>query len=77
MKGSEGLVDACSALAPHLSSLGVIGFAKAGDVLEDAARAGGGSRVCALGRMQLPPSGWHHDGVGAIAPLFGSAEADS
>ena len=77
VKGTEGLLEACGALAPHLSSLGVIGFGKASDVLEDAVRAGGGSRVCALGRMQLPPIGWHHDGVGAIEPLFGSAEADS
>ena len=70
--GLAGLFDACGALAPHLSSLGVIGFGAASGALDSAALAGGGSRVCALGRMQLPPIGWRHDGMGAIEPLFGS-----
>jgi hypothetical protein len=29
----------------------------------------GVSRVCPLGRMQLPPATWHEDGQPVLAPL--------
>lgn len=70
VRGQTGLARWCAALAPHLSSLGVAGWAKSEDALADLARAGGGSRVCELGRMQLPGLDWRHDGLGAIEPLF-------
>ena len=74
VQGREGLARWCAALAPHLSSLGVVGWGGSEGALTDIALAGGGSRVCALGRMQLPELDWRHDGHGAIEPLFRSGE---
>jgi hypothetical protein len=48
----------------------VTGTSREREPLIAAAMAGGGSRVCALGRMQLPPLDWRHDGRGAIEPLL-------
>ena len=66
--GIDGLAARCASLAPGLSSLGHEGFGGEPRLLE-IARAGGGSRVCALGRMQLPPIDWPHDGMGALQPV--------
>ncbi len=65
--GVRDLGERCAALAPHLSSLGEAGWA--GVDLAPIAEAGGGSRVCPLGRMQLPPIDWPHDGMGALQPM--------
>jgi hypothetical protein len=64
----EVLADRCRGLAPHLSTLGHAGFG--GRDPAGVLRAGGGSRLCPLGRMQLPPIDWHHDGRDAIRPLL-------
>ena len=66
----------CAALAPHLSSLGVTGTSREREELISATKAGGGSRVCALGRMQLPPLDWRHDGLGAIEPLLRTIDVE-
>ncbi|MBW2280482.1 MAG: hypothetical protein JRG76_01700 [Deltaproteobacteria bacterium] len=68
VEGIDGLAARCTSLAPGLSSLGHEGFGGERRLLE-VARAGGGSRVCALGRMQLPPIDWPHDGMGALQPV--------
>ena len=76
VSGHAPLEHWCAALAPHLSSLGVTGNLRERELLVPAAMAGGGSRVCALGRMQLPQLDWRHDGRGAIEPLLRSVEVE-
>jgi len=66
----------CSALAPHLSSLGHAGFADERDVVR-AARMGGASRVCPLGQMQFPPIGWRHDGLDPLGSLLRYVDVES
>ncbi len=66
--GVAGLAERCAALAPHLSSLGHEGFGDAD--LDAIATRNGGSRTCPLGRMQLPPIDWPHDGIGALQPVY-------
>ena len=53
-------------LRPHLSTCGV--WPATPENAEFAA-ALGVTRVCPLGRMQLPPLTWHHDGQPVLAPL--------
>jgi hypothetical protein len=65
----ESAVDWCATLAPHLSSVGQGGFGTRSERLVEAAARGGGSRVCPLGRLQLPPIDWHSDGVAPLAAL--------
>jgi len=63
------LTAALRPLAPHLSAVALDGF---GPDTQTAARLVahlGASRVCAPGRMQAPPLGWHHDGQGVLTPL--------
>jgi hypothetical protein len=64
-----GLARFCAPLAPHLSCVGHAGLG--GDIAALAAAAveAGASRLCPLGRMQLPPLDWNHDGQGPLRPL--------
>jgi hypothetical protein len=59
----------CRGLAPHLSSLGQAGWGNRASLLSGVAARAGGSRVCPLGRMQLPPIDWNHDGIGPLSAL--------
>ena len=59
----------CGSLAPHLSCIGHAGFAGELPALARLAVAAGASRVCPLGRMQLPPLDWNHDGMSPLRPL--------
>ena len=34
------------------------------------AGASGASRICPLGRMQLPPIDWNHDGLSPLRPML-------
>ncbi len=63
------LGERCRELSPHLSSIGHCGW---GGDLEIAAIAGasGASRICPLGRMQLPPIDWNHDGISPLRPML-------
>ncbi len=70
LSGAGELEGWCGQLAPHLSSLGHVGWAEGKDELTRALRLGGGSRVCPLGRMQFPPIDWNHDGVSPIRSLL-------
>jgi hypothetical protein len=63
------LLEWCGAIAPHVSSVGQAGWGTRRSRLAAVAASGGGSRVCPLGRMQLPPIDWHHDGVGPLSAL--------
>jgi hypothetical protein len=65
-----GLERLCAAFAPHLSTLAHAGFGEATALLGPLALRAGASRLCALGRMQLPPIAWRHDGRGAIGALL-------
>jgi hypothetical protein len=70
VRDASGLARFCAGFEPHLSTLAHAGFgADAARLVQIALRAGA-SRLCPLGRMQLPPIGWRHDGRGAIATLL-------
>jgi len=58
----ESLGAFCAPLAPHLSCVGHAGFGAERGRLAGFAAAAGASRLCPLGRMQLPPLDWNHDG---------------
>ena len=62
----ENLGRTLEAVRPHLSCAGIWPA-----TLENArAVAGlGVSRICPVGRMQLPPATWHQDGQQVLAPL--------
>jgi hypothetical protein len=66
-------VDALGAfilpLAPQLSCVGHAGFGSERTRLSLLAAGAGASRLCPLGRMQLPPLGWNHDGQPPLRPL--------
>jgi hypothetical protein len=65
----EAFASFCAGLAPHLSCVGHAGFGPERARLARLAAQGGASRLCPLGRMQLPPLGWHHDGQPPLRPL--------
>ncbi|MEX2205766.1 MAG: acyl-CoA reductase [Myxococcota bacterium] len=65
----DGLARFCSSLAPQLSCVGHVGFGSGLARLGAIAVEAGASRLCPLGRMQLPPLDWNHDGQGPLRPL--------
>ena len=65
----DGVARFCAPLAPHLSCVGHAGFGSEVPRLASLAVDAGASRLCALGRMQLPPLDWNHDGQGPLRPL--------
>ncbi|HME70867.1 MAG TPA: acyl-CoA reductase [Myxococcota bacterium] len=73
-----GLSAALGALAPHLAAVAIDGFGADSRSAAQRVAGLGASRVCAPGRMQAPPLGWHHDGQGILTPLcrFSDLEAD-
>lgn len=66
----DALAEWCIGLAPHLSSLGHAGWGERAPRPEEVVVRAGGSRVCALGQMQCPPIGWHHDGIATVGSLI-------
>jgi hypothetical protein len=72
----EELGERCTALHPHLSTIGHAGFADGEPALEALALRAGASRLCPLGRMQLPPIDWSHDGLGALRPLVRALDVE-
>jgi len=65
----ESLATFCAPLAPHLSCLGHAGLAGERGRLATLAAAAGASRLCPLGRMQIPPLEWNHDGLPPLRAL--------
>jgi hypothetical protein len=66
---AEALPEALAPLAPHLAGVALDGFGPSTPhVVARLARLGA-SRLCAPGRLQGPPLGWHHDGQGVLTPL--------
>jgi len=76
VSGIDGLAGWCRGLAPHLSAVGQCGWGDDTPRLADIAFSGGGSRVCALGRMQLPPIDWNQDGVGPLRALLSAIDVE-
>lgn len=72
----DRLDERCRRLRPHLSTLAHLGLGPERAALERIALGAGASRLCALGRMQLPPLGWNHDGMGALRPLLRSLDVE-
>lgn len=66
----ESLGGFCGPLAPQLSCIGHAGFGIERPRLAELAAAAGVSRLCPLGRMQLPPLDWNHDGQPPLRPLL-------
>lgn len=73
----DGLARFIGPLAPHLSCVGHAGCDA--DLSRIAALAvdAGASRLCPLGRMQLPPLDWNHDGQGPLRPLVRWLDVES
>jgi len=74
--------DATAALAalrpfaPHLAAIGLSGFGSESKLLAQRLTELGASRICALGRMQAPPLGWHHDNRGVFEPIARFADLE-
>ncbi|MEE9279576.1 MAG: acyl-CoA reductase [Myxococcota bacterium] len=64
------LAERCRELSPHLSCVGESGWREGGAEIAEIAASAGASRVCALGRMQLPPIDWNHDGLSPLRPML-------
>jgi len=77
LRNLSELGERCRELSPHLSCIGHCGWD--GDEAEVAAIAAsaGASRVCALGRMQLPPIDWNHDGMSPLRPMLRLTDVES
>lgn len=73
-----GLSAALGTLPPHLAAVAIDGFGADSRSVAQQVAGLGASRVCAPGRMQAPPLGWHHDGQGILTPLcrFSDLEVD-
>lgn len=69
-KSVEEFAGWCASFAPHVSTVAHAGFGAGERQLGAIARRAGASRVCALGRMQLPPIDWHHDGIDPLRSLL-------
>ena len=63
------LGERCRELSPHLSSIGHSGWGSDMEIAAIAA-ASGASRICPIGRMQLPPIDWNHDGMSPLRPML-------
>ena len=73
----ESLGAFCAPLAPHLSCIGQAGFGTERGRLASLAAAAGASRLCPLGRMQLPPLDWNHDGQPPLRGLVRWLDVES
>jgi hypothetical protein len=69
VSGAEELVDALRPLGPHLAAVALGGFGAGEPELARRLAELGASRLCAPGRMQCPPLGWHQDGQGVLLPF--------
>jgi hypothetical protein len=77
VSGVGELVDALRPLGPHLAAVAVAGFGAEEPHLARRLAELGASRVCAPGRMQCPPLGWHQDGQGVLLPLARFTDLES
>ncbi len=75
--GREGPARFVASLAPHLSCVGHAGCGEDIAQIYAAAADAGASRLCPLGRMQLPPLDWSHDGQSPLRPLVHALDIES
>jgi hypothetical protein len=61
--------DLAATLTPHHAHLSTCGIRPTNTAGRDFAAALGFSRICPIGKMQSPPTDWHHDGQQILAPL--------
>ncbi|HTO71890.1 MAG TPA: acyl-CoA reductase [Myxococcota bacterium] len=73
----ESLGSFCAGLTPTLSCVGHAGFGAERARLAELAAAAGASRLCPLGRMQLPPLDWNHDGQPPLRPLVRTLDQET
>jgi hypothetical protein len=77
LRNLSELSEWCRELAPHLSSVGHCGWDREEAEVAAVAASAGASRVCALGRMQLPPIDWDHDGMSPLRPMLRLTDVES
>ncbi len=77
VEGATELADWCASFAPNLSALAHAGFGVRADTLLRLALRAGASRVCPLGRMQLPPIDWRNDGIDPLRSLVRSLDLET
>ncbi len=70
IKDLEEIVQLVAPYAPNLSAVGVAAPPDRLLPLADALGRLGVNRICPVGRMQHPPTGWHHDGRFRILDLL-------
>ena len=63
------LESAVEPLARHLAGVAQAGFGNASTAAEKLFARLGASHICAPGRLQAPPLGWHRDGQPVLLPL--------
>jgi len=74
--GATAALAALRPFAPHLAAIGLSGFGSESKLLAQRLTELGASRICALGRMQAPPLGWHHDNRGVFEPIARFADLE-
>jgi hypothetical protein len=77
LRSVDQIVPVLEPLGPQLAGVALAGFGDAMHEISLALLGLGASRICAPGRLQAPPLGWHHDGLPVLLPLarFGDVEA--
>jgi len=80
IKAVDDLSEVASLLLPLRRSLQSIGLAcpeRRQSALVSALARAGGCRICPIGKMQLPPLLWHHDGQPRLLPLLRFVDLES
>lgn len=70
VENMEVLVAALRPLAARLAGIACAGFAADERAARSSLAALGASRICAPGRLQAPPLGWHHEGQPVLSALL-------
>ena len=70
VEGLASLREVLSPLSQHLAGVAIAGFGAGRQAVERELASLGASRVCAPGRLQAPPFGWHHDNQPVLLPLL-------
>ena len=65
----EALYERVASVGRHLAGIALAGFGGEQREVAAAMVARGASRICAPGRLQMPPLSWHHEGRSPLLPL--------
>jgi hypothetical protein len=74
---ADELLEVVAPLSRHLAAVAIAGFEQDEERVARALAGRGASRVCAPGRMQTPPIGWHHDNQPVLLPLARVADLET